>query len=691
MWSAARTTEQPGTYPKGCVLARPHGSCVPYHHAPRDALFAAGVVGARLSALRGRLALYPVREGAEVSNAHVWWQAQERLRKEMTKGQYDTWLHGTQLRRGEDGTTVLYVRTTFDKESLDSHFRERIEAAISDVTGRPCTLRILVGASSGNEPVALPPPVPVRSHLAPQAPRRRISPRESQPVDRPSLFSERQMEPREPRHVPSLTMNRTPVFRESRESDEQRPMVGHAETERQPLGRVRSTSLGAETNAATGRGLSRTSTRAGSKMRWRHVSGHGLHDDTMHGGTEQTSASRRGMRDGTASMERFDGSAAGGEDGATPDPQPSSAFRDEAPAGEAREATPESPSASVLATSIPRPRLNPRYTFSTFIVGSGNRLAHAASQAVAEAPGQAYNPLFLYGGVGLGKTHLLHAVGHTALERDLTVLYVSSETFTNEIINAILHRTTEEFRAKYRSVDVLLVDDIQFIAGKDSTEEEFFHTFNSLYESNKQIVICSDRPPQAIVSLAERLRSRFEWGLIADIQPPDLETRVAILRAKAEGMHRPVPDEVIDYLASRVQSNIRELEGSLNRLLAFTQLQSLPLNLETAKAAMTSVVSDGMQRRVSIADVLGAVAEYYHVSANDLCGKQRDKHIVVPRQVAMYLMRQETEASLLEIGQALGGRDHSTVLHGCEKIGREVNENSTLRKEVLAIRQQLLG
>ncbi len=310
---------------------------------------------------------------------------------------------------------------------------------------------------------------------------------------------------------------------------------------------------------------------------------------------------------------------------------------------------------------------------------------------MADAPGQAYNPLFLYGGVGLGKTHLLHALGHKMLEMALSVLYVSSETFTNEIINAIRYRTTDEFRAKYRSVDVLLVDDIQFIAGKDSTEEEFFHTFNSLYEMSKQIVICSDRPPKAIVSLEERLRSRFEWGLIADIQPPDLETRVAILRAKADLLGRVVPDDVVTYIASRVQSNIRELEGSFNRLLAFAELQGLPLTVETAKAALASIASDGRQRRVSLAEVLAAVAEFYRIPEDDLRGKQRDKHIVVPRQVAMYIMRQETEASLLEIGQSLGGRDHSTVLHGCEKITREVNENTSLRKEVLAIRQQLLG
>ena len=344
---------------------------------------------------------------------------------------------------------------------------------------------------------------------------------------------------------------------------------------------------------------------------------------------------------------------------------------------------PEDPSSLLSA-------LNPRFTFDTFVVGASNQFAHAAARSVATNPSRSYNPLFIYGGVGMGKTHLLHAIGNACYARGLNVLYVSSEEFTNDMINAIRTHTTQAFRDKYRSLDVLLVDDIQFIAGKDSTEEEFFHTFNSLHETNKQVVMCSDRPPKAIVSLEDRLRSRFEWGLVADIQPPDLETRIAILQAKAEMMRRQVPADVILFLAGRVQSNIRELEGSLNRLLAFAQLQGAPLIVETAKAAMASLASDGRQRRVSIADILAAVADHYHVPADDLQGKQRDKHIVMPRQVAMYLMRQETDASLLEIGQALGNRDHSTVLHGCEKISREINENTALRKEVLAIRQRLL-
>src|SRR6266699_1811287 len=337
-------------------------------------------------------------------------------------------------------------------------------------------------------------------------------------------------------------------------------------------------------------------------------------------------------------------------------------------------------------------RLNPRYTFDAFIVGNSNRLAHAASQAVAEAPGESYNPLFLYGGVGLGKTHLLHAIGHQGVQTGLAVLYVSSEQFTNEIVNAIRYRTTEEFRAKYRSVDILLVDDIQFIAGKESTEEEFFHTFNSLHEMSKQIVICSDRPPKAIVSLEERLRSRFEWGLIADIQPPDLETRMAILRVKADLLHYRVPNDVIAFIAGRVQTNIRELEGCLNRLMAYQQLHRTDLTIDVARTAMSSLGNDSRESNLNIRQIAQAVAEYYHISLEDMCGKQRDKHIVMPRQVAMYLMRLETKVSLFEIGQLFGGRDHSTVLHACEKIEQAVKNdiNPTLRREIVAIREHLL-
>ncbi len=335
------------------------------------------------------------------------------------------------------------------------------------------------------------------------------------------------------------------------------------------------------------------------------------------------------------------------------------------------------------------PSLNPRYTFAGFIVGSSNRLAHAASLAVSEKPGVSYNPLFLYGGVGLGKTHLLHAIGHTAIANGLAVLYISSETFTNDIVNAIRYRSTEEFRAKYRSVDILLVDDIQFIAGKESTEEEFFHTFNSLYEASKQIVICSDRPPKSISGLEERLRSRFEWGLIADIQPPDLELRIAILRSKVDLMQRVVPNEVIDFVARRVDTNIRELEGSLNRVLVYAELTHSELTVEVAREALQNLAIDIRGNQPSLPQITRAVADYYHVPEADLRGKQRDRRVVLPRQVAMFLMHTETDASSTDIGRELGGRDHTTAIHGYEKIAEDIKENSTLKREIEAIRLML--
>jgi len=341
--------------------------------------------------------------------------------------------------------------------------------------------------------------------------------------------------------------------------------------------------------------------------------------------------------------------------------------------------------AALPSAPLSSPSLNPRYTFETFIVGNSNRLAHAASFAVAHKPAEAYNPLFLYGGVGLGKTHLLHAIGHVPLNKNLKVLYISSETFTNDLINSIRNQTTEEFRLKYRHIDVLLVDDIQFIAGKESTQEEFFHTFNTLHAANKQIVISSDRPPKAILTLEERLRSRFEWGLIADIQPPDLETRTAILRFKAESQPWSIPEEVIDFLAHKIQSNIRELEGALNRVVAYATMMASPLTVEVAMAALQDIAP---HRLPSLQEIIMAVARFYGLSVEDLTGPRRSKAVALPRQVAMYLARQETDASLLEIGEALGGRDHSTVLYGHEKISSLAEEES-LRRELFSIKEML--
>ncbi|HSO13327.1 MAG TPA: chromosomal replication initiator protein DnaA [Anaerolineales bacterium] len=318
--------------------------------------------------------------------------------------------------------------------------------------------------------------------------------------------------------------------------------------------------------------------------------------------------------------------------------------------------------------------MNPRYIFDAFVVGSGNRLAHAACLAVTEKPARAYNPLFLYGGVGLGKTHLLHAIGNACQARGLRVLYVSSEEFTNDLITAIRTHTTQAFREKYRSMDVLLVDDIQFIAGKESTQEEFFHTFNTLHGQDKQIIVSSDRPPKALVTLEERLRSRFEWGLTADIQPPDLETRLAILRTKADRTGRHVPNEILELIAERVQSNIRELEGALNRIIAFADLSGSLLTPNLVEVALADLLPQ--KRNISSDKILDAVAESEGVDVKDLLGQNRSAKIATPRQLAMYLLRTYNEISLPQIGELLGGRDHTTVMYGIKKVG----DNENLRK-----------
>ncbi|MBN1889730.1 MAG: chromosomal replication initiator protein DnaA [Thermoflexales bacterium] len=331
--------------------------------------------------------------------------------------------------------------------------------------------------------------------------------------------------------------------------------------------------------------------------------------------------------------------------------------------------------------------INGRYTFETFVVGPSNRLAQAAALAVTENHATAYNPLFLYGGVGLGKTHLLHAVGVESQRRGRQTLYVSSEQFTNELVNAIRTQTTAAFRDKYRSIDVLLIDDIQFIAGKEATQEEFFHTFNALHDNGKQIVISSDRPPKALVTLEERLRSRCEWGLIADIQPPDLETRMAILQAKAESLSMDVPDEVIGLIAHLVQSNIRELEGALNRVIAYTRLMRAPLDKGAAEAALAELVA--RPASISMDNVLQIVAEYYNIDLDAIQSKARNKEIVRPRHVIMYLAREEAGVSLPDIGTQLGGRDHTTVMYGVEKIAQEIEHDDSLRRDILTIRDRL--
>jgi chromosomal replication initiator protein len=359
--------------------------------------------------------------------------------------------------------------------------------------------------------------------------------------------------------------------------------------------------------------------------------------------------------------------------------------------GEMGEAAP----VEVQAEAIPvEPRLrsvslNTRYTFDTFVVGAGNRLAHAACMAVAEKPARAYNPLFLYGGVGLGKTHLLHAIGNSCHARGLNVLYVSSEEFTNDLISAIRTHTTQAFREKYRSADVLLIDDIQFIAGKESTQEEFFHTFNTLHGQDKQIIVSSDRPPKSLVTLEERLRSRFEWGLAADIQAPDLETRLAILRSKAERTGRYVPDDVLQEIARRVHSNIRELEGALNRIIAFADLSGSTLNASLVNVALADLLPQ--RGELEPQQVLDAVAQVCKVTVEKLLSADRSKNISKPRQLAMYILREDVKASFPQIGEFIGGRDHTTVMHGIKKAEVDLKNDDRTQRQLMQIRQQLYG
>lgn len=335
--------------------------------------------------------------------------------------------------------------------------------------------------------------------------------------------------------------------------------------------------------------------------------------------------------------------------------------------------------------------LNPKYTFDTFVIGAGNRFAHAASLAVAEQPANAYNPFFLYGGVGLGKTHLMHAIGHYILENDpgMKVLYISSEKFTNEFINAIRDNSGENFRNKYRNIDVLLIDDIQFLAGKDGTQEEFFHTFNALHGENKQIIISSDRPPKEIPTLEERLRSRFEWGLITDIQPPDLETRIAILRKKAKAENLDIPNEAMMYIANMIDTNIRELEGALIRVVAYSSMLNQDITSHLAAEALKDILPSGRNRVITIQDIQQRVGEFYGLRLEEFKARKRTKAIAFPRQVAMYLSREMTEFSLPKIGDAFGGRDHTTVIHAHEKISKQLKIDQELYKVIHTLTEKI--
>ena len=337
--------------------------------------------------------------------------------------------------------------------------------------------------------------------------------------------------------------------------------------------------------------------------------------------------------------------------------------------------------------------LNPRYTFDTFVVGNSNRLAHAAALAVAESPAKAYNPLFIYGGVGLGKTHLMHSIAHyiAAENANSKILYASSEKFTNELINSIRDDKNEAFRNKYRNIDVLLIDDIQFVVGKERTQEEFFHTFNTLHDANKQIIISSDRPPKEIETLEERLRSRFEWGLIADIQAPDLETRIAILRKKAELEGLQVPEDVLLFIAKTIISNIRELEGALNRIIAFSSLSNRPISVELAYEALKDLISRDKPKVITSDYIQEVVAAHFHLKPEEFKSSKRTRSISFPRQIAMYLSRKLTDLSLPKIGKQFGGRDHTTIIHGYEKISREMKTDIELAQTINELERKITG
>lgn len=331
--------------------------------------------------------------------------------------------------------------------------------------------------------------------------------------------------------------------------------------------------------------------------------------------------------------------------------------------------------------------LNPKYKFDSFVIGNSNRFAHAACLAVAEAPAKAYNPLFIYGGVGLGKTHLMHAIGHYILQNNpkAKVVYVSSEKFTNELVNSIKDDKNVEFRTKYRNVDVLLIDDVQFIAGKERTQEEFFHTFNELHENNKQIILSSDRPPKEIPTLEDRLRSRFEWGLIADIQPPDFETRIAILKKKADVEKLDIPNEVMVYIATNIKSNIRELEGALIRIVAFSSLTNKEISIDLASEALKDIISNKQNKQITIELIQDVVASYFNIRIEDFKSARRTRNITYPRQIAMYLCRKLTDMSLPRIGEEFGGRDHTTVIHAYEKISGALKEDEELKYTIKEI------
>lgn len=564
--------------------------------------------------------------------AKTWNSVLGSLELQLPRVEYNTWLRRTELVHMTDSQAVVSVATPMLREVVETRYRAMIADQLKDILGNTYAVMIVVGPYD-------PPPIEPASDVAADATDSTMS---SAADSTPAVLAE--------------------------DSASVAPVVDSASTSVLPI----------------------------------------ISDEMLAEHLAQISSAAESNADATGSASDDDDAASSSQATTTEaadtvaDPEVSSAtpvvpFKDTiTTASQGRKVVitsvdEEGPVQVDFFQTTTRGMLNTRFTFDRFIIGSSNRLASAACMAVADHPAQAYNPLFLYGGVGLGKTHLLHAIGNAALERDpeINVLYVSSEKFTNDLINAIRRQQTEEFRIRYRNIDILLIDDIQFIAGKDATQEEFFHTFNTLHTAGKQVVMTSDRPPKAILTLEERLRSRFEWGLIVDIQMPDYETRTAILRTKAEQLTVDVPANVIDFLAQRIQSNIRELEGSLNRVVAYAKLNGTALTIESAQSALSDLLDTSHKKRVTGEVILRTVCEFYGVDLRVIQGRGRSRNIVGPRQVAMYLLREETDASLVDIGAMIGGRDHTTVMYGCYKIAEEIDTDQRLKQEINAIRERL--
>jgi chromosomal replication initiator protein len=597
----------------------------------------------------------------------IWQSVLERIQPKISQSTFSSWFPGTSAVALEGHLLIVHVKTTFDRAHLETRFHDLICSVLSDLIGPDAEVRFEVGQAAGWA----------------DAPEQGAAPHQivestALPLPALPLGEASEDEPLRPGRQPVLMT------------------VAAARRERSEV-------------AQEGRRLSRRPLPyAGPELL--------LIDDAPVATPLLTRVTPMASESGGEPVPPSLGEQRPGEDhrvttmieSARPLP---AASPEEAPGAEK---PPTPPRSALVSRSGPFPAraerdgagvqtvggeglLNPRYTFNNFMVGKSNLMAHAGAWGAVERQGKPYNPnpLLLYSNVGLGKTHLLHAIGHAGLAAGLTVLYTTSERFTNEIINAIRFHTTEEFRAKYRQIDILLVDDIQFIAGKESTEEEFFHTFNSLHNANKQIVLTSDRPPKAMVTLQDRLRSRFEWGLLADIQPPEYELRLAILESKAafligpDGQPLRIPAEVIEYLARPECANVRELEGALNRVVAYARLRNSPVTLELAIETLERMRTENRKRVLTPAQVLEVVARHYNVTLEALRSKQRDREIAWPRQVAMLMMREETRANLVQMAAELGGRDHSTVIYGANRVSEASQSNERVRKELAILREEL--